>query len=277
MDYENGNILVDAHWLKMNMGSKDLIIVDCRYNLIDREYGIREYEKGRIPGSYFLELEAHLTGEKDTHTGRHPLPEAENFAAIMNSMGLRKDTTVVAYDDESSGSARLWWLLKYFGHDRALILDGGIRSWIDAGYELSREAPEKSNGNFKPSVRKDMVVNLNQLKSRINELCIIDSRSPERYRGEIEPIDPVAGHIPGSLNIDYQSNLDSHGKYLPGDILKEKFSGIEGEPVVYCGSGVTACVNIVAMSIAGRKVFLYPGGWSQWVSYKEHPVEKGNR
>lgn len=275
MMVENNRILVDAQWVRSKLETGNIIVVDCRYNLMDRKYGIREYQKGHIPGSYFLELETHLTGKKGQHTGRHPLPDPKEFAKTMNSMGLKDGVTVVAYDDEGSGSARLWWLLKYYGHEQVFILDGGIRSWIDAGYELSRETPDRTEGNFKPIIHNGMIVTLDQLKSSRDDLCIIDSRSPERYRGEIEPIDPVAGHIPGSLNIDYKSNLDENGRYLPKEILKKKFSGIEHEPVVYCGSGVTACVNIVAMSIAGREVLLYPGGWSQWVSYEDHPVATG--
>lgn len=267
-------VLVYSEWLKANIGNSDLIIVDCRYNLMDHDYGMREYTKGHIPGAYFLDLESHLSGEKGKHTGRHPLPDENEFAERMNEMGLNKESTVIAYDDESSGSARLWWLLKFFGHDGVYILDGGIKSWIDQGYELSADIPKKVRGNFRPEPKMDMVVDLVKLKENQKDMCLIDSRSAERYRGEVEPIDPVAGHIPGAINIDYKSNLDENGRYLPREILKRKFRDITKEPVVYCGSGVTACVNIVAMELAGKKVLLYPGGWSQWVSYPENPVNK---
>lgn len=272
----NQNILVTADWLKSRIGSDNIIVVDCRYNLIDQNYGISEYKKGHIPGSYFLDLESHLSGSKGKHTGRHPLPDAKEFAEKMNSMGLSSDKMVVAYDDESSGSARLWWLLRYYGHDEVRILDGGIQSWLDLGYSLSKEIPDHKKGKFIPSPRENMTVELEDLKKGTKNMCIIDSRSPERYRGEVEPIDPVAGHIPGAMNIDYKSNLDSKGRYLPAKVLEDRFSGIKGDPVVYCGSGVTACVNIVAMSLAGKHVLLYPGGWSQWVSYPENPVIKEN-
>jgi thiosulfate/3-mercaptopyruvate sulfurtransferase len=166
--------------------------------------------------------------------------------------------------------------LKYFGHDNVHILDGGIAEWKRSEYELTTDKPGKSEGNFKPHPRSDIIIDLEKLKNNTGELCIIDSRSPERYRGEVEPIDPVAGHIPGSINIDYVGNFDERGRYLSESILKRRFKDIDREPVIYCGSGVTACVNIVAMSISGRKVLLYPGGWSQWVSYPEHPVAKGD-
>lgn len=274
MKISEQKVLVDSEWLKANIGNSDLIIVDCRYNLMDHDYGMREYLKGHISGAYFLDLESHLSGEKGKHTGRHPLPDENEFAERMNEMGLNKESTVIAYDDESSGSARLWWLLKFFGHDKVYILDGGIRAWIDHGYELSRDTPRRRRGTFKPEPRMDMIVDIKELKENQKDICIIDSRSAERYRGEVEPIDPVAGHIPGAINIDYKSNLDEHGRYLPREMLKRKFRDITKEAVVYCGSGVTACVNIVAMELAGKKVLLYPGGWSQWVSYPENPVNK---
>lgn len=267
-------VLVDAECLYANSGNSNLIIVDCRYNLMDHECGMREYTKGHIPGAYFLELESHLSGEKGKHTGRHPLPDENEFAEKMNEMGLKKESTVIAYDDEGSGSARLWWLLKFFGHDGVYILDGGIRAWIGSGYGLSCDTPPKIEGKFKPEPRMDMIADIGKLKENAKDLCLIDSRSAERYRGEVEPIDPVAGHIPGAINIDYKSNFNDDGKYLPVDMLERKFRDIKKDPVVYCGSGVTACVNIVAMELAGKKVFLYPGGWSQWVSYPENPVHK---
>jgi thiosulfate/3-mercaptopyruvate sulfurtransferase len=271
---EKNRILVDAPWVKSKLQDGDVIIVDCRYNLMDHDYGMKEYRKGHIPGAYFLDLESHLSGQKGKHTGRHPLPDEQQFAERMNEMGMNKESTVIAYDDEGSGSARLWWILKFLGHDNVYILDGGIKSWIDSGYSLSRDAPEKRIGNFNPEPRYDMIVDMDQLKDEHMNLCLIDSRASERYRGEVEPIDPVAGHIPGSINMDYKSNFDETGKYLPGDVLKKKFKDIPKNPVVYCGSGVTACVNVVAMEIAGKKVLLYPGGWSQWVSYPENPVNK---
>lgn len=267
-------VLVNAEWLNANSKNPNLIIVDCRYNLLDHDYGRREYERGHIPGSYFLDLESHLSGEKGKHTGRHPLPDEKEFAERMNEMGLKKESTVIAYDDEGSGSARLWWLLKFFGHDNVYILDGGIKAWVNSGYNLSTDTPKKTRGNFRPDPRMDMIVDMGKLKENKAEFCLIDSRSAERYRGEVEPIDPVAGHIPGAINIDYRSNFDNDGKYLPADILEEKFREIKNEPVVYCGSGVTACVNIVAMELAGKRVLLYPGGWSQWVSYPANPVKK---
>lgn len=271
---QKNKILVDAKWVKSKLEEENIIIVDCRYNLLDHAYGMREYKKGHVPGAYFLDLETDLSGEKGEHTGRHPLPYEHQFAQRMNEMGLNEESTVIAYDDEGSGSARLWWILRFFSHDNVYILDGGIKSWIDSGYSLSSNIPEKKRGNFNPAPRLDMIVDMDQLKDKYRNLFLIDSRSAERYRGEVEPIDPVPGHIPGSVNFDYRSNFHDNGRYLPAEVLRNKFKDIMDGSVVYCGSGVTACVNVVAMEIAGKKVLLYPGGWSQWVSYPENPVSK---
>jgi thiosulfate/3-mercaptopyruvate sulfurtransferase len=237
--------------------------VDCRYELGRPERGRELYLEGHIPGASFLDLNTDLSDLSVQGAGRHPLPGAERFGLAASRAGIGPGVLVVAYDQGmTGGAARLWWLLRHFGHEDVAVLDGGIAAWrgpLTTGDESADPAP------FEPRPRSGDTIHADELKARLGEpgLVVVDARAPERFRGEVEPIDPVAGHIPGAVNVPYED-----GK-LPEDVLDAD------EVVVYCGSGVTACVDLLALHAAGRTdAKLYPGSWSDW-STRGWPAETG--
>jgi len=238
--------------------------VDCRWQLGHPERGRELYLEGHIPGASFLDVERELSAlPGGADGGRHPLPAAEDFARAAGVAGIGPDVFVVAYDEGmTGGAARLWWLLRHFGHDDVAVLAGGIASW--AGPLRSGEE-EIEAAEFAPRPREDDTVTAEELGAAIGagRLVLLDARAPERYRGDVEPIDPVAGHIPGARNLPY---VDVS---VPDDLV-----GTEDEVVVYCGSGITACVDVLALERAGVSAKLYPGSWSEWSS-RGLPVEHG--
>jgi len=238
--------------------------VDCRWQLGHPERGRELYLEGHIPGASFLDVERELSAlPGGADGGRHPLPAAEDFARAVGAAGIGPDVFVVAYDEGmTGGAARLWWLLRHFGHDDVAVLAGGIASW--AGPLRSGEE-EIEAAEFAPRPREDDTVTAEELGAAIGagRLVLLDARAPERYRGDVEPIDPVAGHIPGARNLPY---VDVS---VPDDLV-----GTEDEVVVYCGSGITACVDVLALERAGVSAKLYPGSWSEWSS-RGLPVEHG--
>jgi thiosulfate/3-mercaptopyruvate sulfurtransferase len=239
--------------------------VDCRWELGRPERGRELYLAGHVPGASFLDVERDLSAPPGgAHGGRHPLPSAEDFARVAGRAGIGEDTFVVAYDQGmSGGAARLWWLLRHFGHERAAVLAGGIASWLGP---LRGGEEEIEPAEFVARPREDDTVSAGELSTSLGRdgLVLLDARAPERFRGEQEPIDPVAGHIPGARNLPH-AGLDS----VPDDLV-----GTEHEVVVYCGSGVTACVDILVLERAGVRAKLYPGSWSEWSS-RGLPVERG--
>jgi thiosulfate/3-mercaptopyruvate sulfurtransferase len=240
-------------------------LVDCRYELGDPARGRQLYLEAHVPGASFLSLEDDLSDmSRAPGEGRHPLPSPEAFAASASGAGIGPGVFVVAYDQGmTGGAARLWWLLRHFGHDEAAVLDGGIGAWkgrLRAGEE------EVERAEFVPRPRTDDVIEAEELMLRRDDegLVVVDARVPERYRGEVEPYDPVPGHIPGALNAPFAEAFPP-----PEDLLRA------GEIAVYCGSGVTACVNLLALHEAGRgDARLYPGSFSEW-SRRDLPVERG--
>jgi thiosulfate/3-mercaptopyruvate sulfurtransferase len=238
--------------------------VDCRWELGHPERGRELYLAGHIPGASFLDVERDLSAPPDgANGGRHPLPAAEEFARVAGAAGIGSGVFVVAYDQGmTGGAARLWWLLRHLGHDDAAVLAGGIGAW--AGPLRSGEE-EIETAKFAPRPRDDDTVTAEELEASIGagRLVLLDARAPERYRGDVEPIDPVAGHIPGAQNLPYVEVS------VPDDLM-----GTEDEVVVYCGSGITACVDILALERAGVSAKLYPGSWSEWSS-RDLPVERG--
>jgi thiosulfate/3-mercaptopyruvate sulfurtransferase len=271
--------LVSAGWLARRIGDPDLVVVDCRYDLTRPEAGRAQYAEGHIPGAFHLDLETDLSGRKQDHGGRHPLPEIDMFCRTAGSIGIDDTTTVVAYDGQNGGAARLWWMLRYLGHRRARVLDGGWSAWRAGNYPVSREVPVAVQRAFVPRVRSGDAVDLAELiRLRREGVRLVDSRTPERYRGEVEPIDPVAGHIPDAANLPWTDNIDEKGFLKPVEALKQRFGSVRqgsGDLVVYCGSGVTACVNLLAMDEAGISgARLYVGGWSDWCSNRQNPVAK---
>lgn len=239
--------------------------VDCRWELGKPERGRELYLEGHIPGASFLDVERELSAPPGgPEGGRHPLPTAEDFARVAGGAGIGPDVFVVAYDQGmTGGAARLWWLLRHFGHDAVAVLAGGISAWIGP---LRAGEEEIEPQEFVPRARDDDVIVAEELEEKVgqNGVILLDARVPERYRGEMEPIDPIAGHIPGARNWPYPES-----ESVPDELL-----GTEDEVVVYCGSGITACVDVLALDVAGIRAKLYAGSWSEWSS-RGLPVERG--
>ncbi|TGV25964.1 sulfurtransferase [Mesorhizobium sp. M00.F.Ca.ET.186.01.1.1] len=270
--------LVTPQWLRDHMNDERIVIADCRFALSASEQGAEEYATDHIPGALYFHLNRDLSGPKQEHGGRHPLPDPAALAALFSRAGIDEHTTVIAYDDQEMAMAgRLWWLLRYLGHDRVAVLDGGYAAWKKAGYDVTAEVPTPQARTFVPQLRPDMLVSVEGVKNRKPEAVLLDSRAGERYRGEQEPLDPKAGHIPGARHFFYKDNLQADMTMLPAEQLRNRIAGFaEQEIIVYCGSGVTACSNLLALHQAGcTDAKLYAGSWSDWVSYSENPVATG--
>lgn len=271
--------LVDADWVQAHQQDPTVIIVDCRFALADPEQGRREYLAGHIPGAVYLDLNQDLSGPVQAHGGRHPLPNIRTFAAKLESLGMTSQpaTRVVAYDaTKGAFAARLWWLLRYLGHEAVAVLDGGWPVWQAAGYPVETVVPEaRSRGLFTPQVQAHWVVDRAAVRQRQVGTVLVDARSPERYRGETEPIDPVAGSIPGAANFFWQRNLNDGGEFQsPAELARQWAALPTGKDAIfYCGSGVTACVNVLAQAVMGQTLpKLYVGGWSDWCSYADGAI-----
>lgn len=276
--------LMTAERLAARLEQPKLCLLDCRFALEDPDYGIRSYQQAHIPGACFLDLERDLSGEVlPGRSGRHPLPPAEHLIARLRRCGLDDDCEVVLYDDGPGAfAARAWWLLLWLGkRDGLYLLDGGLRAWHEAGLPLDAKRPEPACGNFQGQPDATLTVEADQLLQQLDDprQTLIDARALPRFRGEVEPIDPVAGHIPGALCAPFTDNLDAAGRFLPADQLHARFTALlNGRPaervVGYCGSGVTACHNLFAMSLAGLPLArLYPGSWSEWITDPDRPIE----
>lgn len=271
---------VTASWLAEHLADPDITIVDCRFDLMDTTRGQREYAQGHIPGAYYLDLEQDLSSPRQQHGGRHPLPDPEKLAARLNEMGVTPQTLVVAYDDSRFAyAARCWWLLHWLGHDRVAVLDGGYRAYVEAGYPITSLVPPPRPGNFQPQPHPEWVVDrAGVIAAQADpQTVIVDAREPRRYRGEIEPIDPIAGHIPGAVNYPWQAISDEQGRLKSVAELQAHWQPLAEakQIIVYCGSGVTACVDILGLAIAGlHQTKLYAGSWSDWCSYLAAPDDR---
>ena len=259
--------------------AQQLVIFDCRFSLADFALGRQQYADGHIPNALHLEMEVQLSGDKKPHGGRHPLPTAAQFTASMQKMGVNQNSIIVAYDDNRlAGAARLWWLLQHFGHPHIRILDGGLQAWRAQGLPVSQDTQAPQKGYFQANPRAGQTVDYSWLSAHLKDrnLQLIDSREAPRYQGLEEPIDPVAGHIPGALNYPWQGVTNEQGKALSAGKQQDRWAGLdsEKETVVYCGSGVTACVNLLSLKLAGIEgAKLYPGSWSDWCSYADSPKQ----
>jgi thiosulfate/3-mercaptopyruvate sulfurtransferase len=268
--------LVTASWLRERLGDPGLRVVDCRYKLGEPGAGEVLWRDGHIPGAAYIDVDRDLAAPPGDR-GRHPLPDADAFAAAARRAGISDRTLVVAYDEAAEGgAARLWWLLRHFGHDQVTVLDGGLRGWREEGGEL-RAGPEQTEpGDFEAKPPAQEPASADELAA--TGLVLVDARTPERYRGEVEPIDSVAGHIPGAVNLPF-ADLAPEGRFLAPEELRARFeaAGVQsgGDAVAYCGSGVTACVLVLAAEVAGiGPARLYPGSWSEW-SRQGRAVERG--
>ena len=261
--------LVDVHWLAEHLDHSPLRVADCRWYLADPDGGETAYGEGHIPNAIRVSIDEHLTAPEGP--GRHPLPGPDEIARTLGNLGIGDRNFVVAYDDAGGGiAARLWWMLRSIGHTRVGVLNGGIQAWVESGGALTTEVPrwdatKLTIGEPYPTIDRET------LAAGLGSLTVIDARAGDRYRGETEPIDPVAGHIPTAINLPHGGNLDDRGRFLPAGTLQSHFesAGVTSgsDTVAYCGSGVTACHDILAMEVAGLgTATLYPGSWSDWSS-----------
>lgn len=271
--------VVSADWLYAQLqADRPIVVVDCRFSLANPEQGQQQYATGHIPGAYYLDLNRDLSSPVQAHGGRHPLPDVAQFAAKLGAIGVTsaqagEPTLVVAYDDSRLAFAsRLWWLLRYLGHDAVAVLDGGLAGWQAAGYPVTSVVPPPRSGTFIPQVRPALCVDIEIVRARkdLPGVVLVDAREPERYRGEREPIDPIAGSIPGAVNYPWQDTTDDRGYVKPLEAHRQRWAALAPaeEIIVYCGSGVTACVDLLSLALAGKpESKLYVGSWSDWCSY----------
>lgn len=279
--------VMSVRTLSTRVNDPGTVVVDCRFTLKDPRAGRAAYAAGHIPGAIYLDLDCDLAAARSATSGRHPLPTASAFVATLERCGVTRTTQVVAYDDAGGVFAsRLWWLLRWLGHEAAAILDGGLPAWRAAGLPLTTAPPPVVASTYGPPVLNDHLwldtPAVMPLLAR-TDAVLIDARAGARYRGEHEPFDPVAGHIPGAINRPYDENLTPARTFRSAAELQAEFQALLGaaDPataVHYCGSGVSACANVLAMAIAGFGMTrLYPGSWSAWVSDPTRPVARGLR
>ncbi|MDX9884380.1 sulfurtransferase [Thauera sp.] len=275
--------LIGAMEFAQRTHDPDWIVIDCRFDLADSSFGRQAYATGHLPGAFFLDLDEDLSGTKTGTNGRHPLPDPAQLSARLAACGVGNHTQVVVYDDAGGMfAARLWWLLRWFGHHRVAVLDGGLQAWLAAGQALDEALPEARPTTYSLALRADRV-DAQYVRQHLGQpdMVLIDARSPDRFRGENEMLDPVGGHIPGAINRFFRDNFDAHGCFKQASILREEFGALLGahsprQVVHQCGSGVTACVNVLAMEAAGLSGSrLYAGSWSEWCADPSRPVAHG--
>jgi thiosulfate/3-mercaptopyruvate sulfurtransferase len=276
--------LVTVDTLKTYLHDPHWVVFDCRFQLDNPAWGRGDYDQSHIPGAMYAHLDDDLAAPKTEHTGRHPLPDPDDFVRWLGEHGVDADKQVVAYDqDGGMYASRLWWMLRWLGHDSAAVLNGGWAAWNAAGYPVSDEPVEVEPAAFKARVRDDLWLTSDQLVSalRAKQVRLIDARGAPRFRGEMEPLDPVAGHVPGAVNLPFMGSLDEQGRFKDAQALKERFESVIGDTpgnqvVHMCGSGVTACHSLLAMEVAGLEDSrIYPGSWSEWITDPERPVATG--
>ena len=276
--------LIQAEELASLLGDARLRIFDCRFDLARPAYGRTAYLDEHLPGALFADLNTDLARPVTATSGRHPLPSPAEFEARLRAWGVNADSRVVAYDDNNGAyAARLWWMLRWVGHDDVAVLDGGMRRWLQLGLPLTDDVPVPAPGNFLARPRPAMAVSADDVLAASTDPAtrMLDARAPERYRGEVEPIDKVAGHIPGARNHPFGMSLDPQGRFLAPAVLRDALrTSLDGagaeRAIVYCGSGVTACHVLLALEHAGLGgARLYPGSWSQWSSDPARPVRTG--
>lgn len=279
--------LISTDELSRRLADPALVLVDCRHNLSDVDAGQRAYLASHLPGARFMHMDRDLSGDRTGKNGRHPLPDVAALSASLSRIGIDASKQVVAYDQNSGmWASRLWWLLHWLGHEAVAVLDGGIDKWVAEGRPTTADPPSVRPARFVAMTPRPIISSADILRSLSNHssnaLTIIDARAPERFRGDIEPLDPVAGHIPGAINRPYGANLTPQQTFKPAELLRAEFEAQLGtapsSSVVHqCGSGVTACHNLLAMAVAGLPGSrLYPGSWSEWIADPARPVARGS-
>lgn len=276
--------IISTEQLAQHLHDPNWVVIDCRFTLTETEAGRAAYAHGHIPGARYAHLDEDLSGLKTGRNGRHSLPDVQVFAQTLGAWGVDNQSQVVVYDDSFGAIAvRLWWMLRWMGHDAVALLDGGLPKWQREKRPFTADLPQLTSKHFEAHMRPEMLANTEAVLRAVNQPSnlIVDARAEMRFIGEIEPLDPVAGHIPGAKNLPFDDNLDLDGTLLSAAELREQYAafldGQKPEQVIHmCGSGVTACHNILAMEIAGfQGGKLYAGSWSEWIADPSHPVAKG--
>lgn len=278
----NNKILLSAAEVNDLIAAGECVTVDCRYDFSDTNKAREDWLAGHVSGAAYAHLDTDLSAPRGPHTGRHPLPDAQDFAAFLASIGWSPGTLLVAYDEGPNPvAARLWWLMQYFGQPSAL-LDGGLAAWTAAGYELESGAPDvESRPVAELHPREEMAVSTDELAARLDQWTVLDARAYERFTGVFENLDTRAGRIPGSLNRPFADNLKRDGRFRKPASLRREFEelleGVDLSSLVHsCGSGVTACHNQFVMQYAGMgETRVYPGSWSEWITDPDRPIETG--
>jgi thiosulfate/3-mercaptopyruvate sulfurtransferase len=275
--------LIDAEQLAARLGHDNVVVADCRFSLANPNLGRTQYQQGHVPGAHYFDLARDLSAPVEQHGGRHPLPDMETLSALLRRSGVDADSLVVTYDDSRFGfAARFWWLLRYLGHANVRVLNGGYKGWVSAGLPTSTEPPTKRQGSFVPRINQAMlatradVLALDETDNR--EASLIDSRELKRFLGEEEPIDRVAGRIPGARCFPWQGYTSAEGAAISEAANLERWADLDRSrsTILYCGSGVTACVNALSLEAAGiPNVRLYAGSFSDWCSYSDSPIAVG--
>ncbi|MGZ4032297.1 MAG: sulfurtransferase [Tumebacillaceae bacterium] len=270
--------VVSLEWVAEHLNDPQVKLVDCRFVLGQPDAGSTAYAAGHLPGAVYFDLEKDLSAPKSAHGGRHPLPDIAAFAEKLGQAGIDQTSTVVAYDDQGGAMAsRFWWLMQYVGHSSTVLMDGTFSQWQAQGQPVTTEVPHAEQVTFAPHVQEHLVVHVEDVKQRLGKAgtVLIDSREGKRYAGLEEAIDPVAGHIPGAVNHFWMEGLTADKTWKSAVEQKARFEDVNpaDEVIVYCGSGVTACPNILALKQAGyENVKLYAGSWSDWCSYPDNPI-----
>ena len=286
--HEQGNVqLVTVRELASRLTGADrdgCVVVDCRFNLLQPEAGRALYLAGHIPGAQYADLDRDLSGPRRPDSGRHPLPDPEQLRQLLGGFGIGPHTLVVAYDDASGGlAARVWWLLRWMGHRQVALLDGGFAAWQAAGLPVTGEVPDTRAVRFTGQPGQMPTLDTPQVSAALaaGRIRLLDLRADERFQGLVEPIDPVAGHVPGAISAPFAGNLGADGRFQSPEALASRYATLAGdrppgEVVCMCGSGVTACHGIFALELAGRPgATLYPGSWSEWIRSPDRPVATG--
>jgi thiosulfate/3-mercaptopyruvate sulfurtransferase len=265
--------LISVEELAARLTEPSTVVCDCRFYLADHDKGRREYDAAHIPGAVFVDVHTDLAGGPGG--GRHPLPAVDDFTHLLGGLGISPSSYVVAYDESGGHTAsRLWWMLRSIGHGQVAVLDGGYKAWVAGGHPVTDDVVIPDHVDYPRVKAWTGIVDADAVAEGLAlGATVVDSRAPDRFRGENETIDTVGGHIPGAINMFHKDNVLADGRMRPVGELAQRFAGIGDSPIVYCGSGVTACHNLLAMSLAGiGRARLYPGSWSDWIEDPDRPI-----